>query len=55
VAAKHLSIDLDVGAIAVGKRGDLVAVKGDPLTDMTALRRIEFVMKGGKVIKEPID
>ncbi|MDB2364750.1 amidohydrolase family protein [Luminiphilus sp.] len=55
VAAKHLSIDLDVGAITVGKRGDLVAVKGDPLTDMTALRRIEFVMKGGKVIKEPID
>lgn len=55
VAAKHLSIDLDVGAITVGKRGDLVAVKGNPLTDMTALRRIEFVMKGGKVIKEPID
>ena len=46
VAAKHLSIDSNVGAIALGKRGDLVAVKGDPLTDMTALRRISVCDEG---------
>lgn len=40
-----------VGTIEAGKFADLVAVKGDPLTDVHILESIRFVMKGGEVIK----
>lgn len=40
-----------LGAIAPGKLADIVAVKGDPLSDITELERVTFVMKGGVVIK----
>lgn len=39
------------GSIEKGKYADLIAVPGDPLADLTALERVQFVMKGGKVIK----
>ena len=42
----------DVGSIASGKFADLVAVSGDPLTDITEMQRVRFVMKGGKVIRD---
>jgi imidazolonepropionase-like amidohydrolase len=40
-----------IGAIAPGFDADLIAVDGDPIQDITALRRVVFVMKGGVVYK----
>lgn len=52
-AAELLGMDKEIGSIAPGKYADLVAVKGDPLTDVTLLQKIDFVMKGGEVYKTP--
>ena len=41
----------DVGTLEPGKRADLIAVAGDPLQDVTVLKRVTFVMKDGKVEK----
>jgi imidazolonepropionase-like amidohydrolase len=41
----------DVGAIAVGRFADMVAVDEDPLADVTALERIDHVMKGGAIVR----
>jgi len=41
-----------IGSIAKGKFADLVAVPGDPVADITALRRVTFVMKGGTVVRK---
>ncbi|PWT89803.1 MAG: amidohydrolase [Acidobacteria bacterium] len=49
LAAESLGLDKEVGTIAPGMTADLIAVDGDPLKDITALRRIQFVMKSGKV------
>ncbi len=49
-AAEALGRTADVGAIAVGRYGDLIAVVGDPLEDVTRLQSVSFVMKGGEVI-----
>jgi imidazolonepropionase-like amidohydrolase len=40
-----------IGTIAPGYQADFVAVSGDPLADITAVRNVVFVMKGGKVFK----
>jgi len=50
-AAEALGRPQDVGAIAVGRYGDLIAVAGDPLTDVSVLQSVAFVMKGGEVVK----
>jgi imidazolonepropionase-like amidohydrolase len=50
-AAEALGRTGDVGAIAVGRYGDLIAVAGDPLADVTRLQSVAFVMKGGEVFK----
>jgi len=52
-AAELLDMEKDIGAVAAGKYADIVAVKGDPLADITLLQKIDFVMKGGEVWKMP--
>ena len=49
--AQSLNLGDRIGSIAPGFEADLIAVDGDPLKDITALRRVVFVMKGGKVYK----
>jgi len=51
VAAESLGLANSVGSVASGMQADLVAVEGDPLADITAVRRVVFVMKGGKVYR----
>ncbi|MFB7880237.1 metal-dependent hydrolase family protein [Brevundimonas diminuta] len=50
-AAEHLRIQNEAGRLAPGMPADLVAVSGDPLTDVTELERVRFVMKGGQVFR----
>lgn len=51
VSAASLGLGNRIGAIAVGFDADLVAVDGNPLADITAVRRVVFVMKGGKIYR----
>jgi imidazolonepropionase-like amidohydrolase len=53
LAAESIDMSGHIGAIAPGMDADIIAVAGDPLKDITALRRVVFVMKGGKVYKAP--
>lgn len=50
-AADHFSLSSEIGSLAPGKAADLIAVKGDPLSDVTALRHVTSVIKGGVVYK----
>ena len=49
--AEALGLSDRIGAIAAGLEADIIAVDGDPLHDITALRRVSFVMKGGRVVR----
>jgi imidazolonepropionase-like amidohydrolase len=51
LAAKSMHLDKTIGTLAAGYEADVVALDGDPLTDITAVTRVAFVMKGGKVYK----
>jgi imidazolonepropionase-like amidohydrolase len=52
-AAQLLRIDKTRGSIAAGLSADLVAMPANPLDDIENLRRIDFVMKDGKVVRRP--
>jgi imidazolonepropionase-like amidohydrolase len=51
-AADMLGVE-DRGELASGLLADIIAVQGDPLADVRVLEDVHFVMKGGKVFKQP--
>jgi imidazolonepropionase-like amidohydrolase len=51
LAAESMGLGTTIGTIAPNYEADLVAVEGDPLSDITALQRVRFVMKAGKIYK----
>ena len=53
VAAEHMGLSADVGAVAPGKLADLIAVRGDPLADAEILRDVTVVIQAGVIIKAP--
>ena len=52
--AKVLGMDEMIGRIAEGLHADIIAVTGDPITDISALRKVSFVMKDGVVYRNDI-
>jgi imidazolonepropionase-like amidohydrolase len=53
-AADLMGMSDRVGSIAPGKLADIVAVRGNPLSDISLLKNVQFVMKGGVVYKNEI-
>jgi imidazolonepropionase-like amidohydrolase len=52
-AAELLGVKDSVGALEAGKFADIVAVPGDPLSDVSLLEKVDFVIKGGVVYRKP--
>lgn len=53
LAAESMGLAREAGALAPGLAADIIAVEGNPLQEIAALRRVTFVMKGGNVYKAP--
>jgi imidazolonepropionase-like amidohydrolase len=53
VAAEYMGWSDRVGAIEAGRFGDVIAVRGDPLADITVLQNVDVVIKGGLILKLP--
>ena len=51
-AAELIGNPQDIGSVQAGRYADIVAVDGDPLADITLLQKMQFVMKGGDVMKQ---
>ena len=51
LAAEAMRMSDQIGSIATGLQADIIALDGDPLKDITAVRHVVFVMKGGVVYK----
>jgi len=51
LGAEALRLADQIGSIAPGLQADIIALDGDPLKDVTAVRRVVFVMKGGTIYK----
>ena len=50
LAAEALGLGDRIGSLAAGWDADIIALDGDPLKDITAVRRVVFVMKGGTIV-----
>jgi len=46
-----MGVEADLGRLQAGKYADIVAVEADPTKDISALRTVDFVMKGGVVYR----
>ena len=53
LAAKWINVDRVTGTLAAGKAADVIAVDGDPVQDITAMSRVDFVMRAGQTYKAP--
>jgi imidazolonepropionase-like amidohydrolase len=51
LGAEALGLADQIGSIAPGLQADIIALDGDPVKDITAVRRVVFVMKGGIIYK----
>ena len=51
--ARLLGVEAELGGISAGKLADIIAVDGDPLADIAVLRDVAFVMKDGRIYKQP--
>lgn len=54
LAAESMKLQDQVGSIAPGLQADIIAVGGDPLTDITTVRRVVFVMRSGTIYKNTV-
>ena len=54
LAAEAMRLSDQIGSIAPGLQADIIAINGDPLKDITAVRQVTFVMKGGVVYKNVV-
>ena len=54
IAAEMMGWQAQIGSIEKGKFADIVAVAGDPLSDITELERVKFVMKGGQIVRNDL-
>lgn len=54
LAAESLGMQTQIGSIEPGLEADIIAVKGDPAKDITAVRAVVFVMKGGKIFRNEV-
>jgi len=50
LAAESLGLEDEIGSVARGYLADIIAVEGDPLTEIEALQRVRWVMRDGKVV-----
>lgn len=50
--AESLHLDREIGTLAPGFDADIIATDGDPSADITAVRRVSFVMKGGAIYRD---